>query len=184
MGPSTILTTPPGFDAAFAFVVGVEGVYSDDANDKGNWTGGQVGVGILKGTKYGISAASFPRLDIVNLTLNQAKTLYLVHYWAPLQATHLPVSIAAVCFDAAVNHGVHTAVIMLQQALHVTADGLVGPITLHAAQTADEHATVLEIGARRAFAYAGDAQIATDGLGWMRRLLKLLFQFAPRGPAS
>ncbi|MFC0406768.1 hypothetical protein [Roseomonas elaeocarpi] len=30
------------------------------STDPGNWTGGQVGKGKLKGTKYGIAAASYP----------------------------------------------------------------------------------------------------------------------------
>lgn len=38
--------------------------YSNDPNDRGNWTGHNVGVGILKGTKYGIAAHAYPRLDI------------------------------------------------------------------------------------------------------------------------
>ena len=46
----------------------VEGGYQCDPDDKGNWTGGNVGVGLLKGTKYGISAASFSNVDIKNLT--------------------------------------------------------------------------------------------------------------------
>lgn len=42
---------------------------TDDRNDKGNWTGGRVGVGQLKGTKYGISAAAYLHLGIKSLTL-------------------------------------------------------------------------------------------------------------------
>ena len=52
------------FDAAFARLLGNEGGFDDDARDRGNWTGGRIGVGELKGTKYGVSAAAFPDLDI------------------------------------------------------------------------------------------------------------------------
>ena len=44
------------FDKAFDWVMKWEGIFSDDPNDPGNWTGGQPGKGILKGTKFGISA--------------------------------------------------------------------------------------------------------------------------------
>lgn len=36
-----------------------------DANDPGNWTGGEIGKGECKGTNYGISAASYPDLGAV-----------------------------------------------------------------------------------------------------------------------
>ena len=36
------------FDAAFAAVIGVEGAYSSDPSDPGNWTGGVVGSGKLR----------------------------------------------------------------------------------------------------------------------------------------
>ena len=38
------------FDEAFRRLIGHEGGYSTDRRDPGNWTGGKVGVGILKGT--------------------------------------------------------------------------------------------------------------------------------------
>ena len=52
------------FDKAFDIIVGVEGGFSLDPNDPGNWTGGKRGVGELKGTRWGISAKSYPHLDI------------------------------------------------------------------------------------------------------------------------
>jgi hypothetical protein len=36
----------------------------------------------LKGIKYGISAASYPTLDISNVTLTQAQDIYEADYWA------------------------------------------------------------------------------------------------------
>lgn len=74
-------TMNPAFESAFKRIVGHEGVLSMRANDAGNWTGGKVNVGELKGTKYGISAAAFPNVDIKNLTLLQAKELYKAEYW-------------------------------------------------------------------------------------------------------
>lgn len=40
-----------------------EGNLSTDRNDAGNWTGGSVGVGDLKGTKFGISATTQPTAE-------------------------------------------------------------------------------------------------------------------------
>ena len=58
-----------------------EGEYTTASNDPGNWTGGKVGKGKLNGTKYGIAAASFPKLDIKNLTIAQAEAIYRRDYW-------------------------------------------------------------------------------------------------------
>ena len=56
------------FDEAFERLMGHEGVLSVDPNDPGNWTGRRVNVGVLRGTKFGISAAQYPDEDIPNLT--------------------------------------------------------------------------------------------------------------------
>jgi lysozyme family protein len=70
------------FDPAFQFIIlNHEGGFQKLPNDKGNWTGGKIGVGVLKGTKYGISAARFPELDIENLTVAAAEEIYRAQYW-------------------------------------------------------------------------------------------------------
>lgn len=78
------------FDHCFAFTVGSEGGYTSDSADKGNWTGGAVGAGVLKGTKYGISAAEYPTLDIANLTQADAETIYRKDYWPGIRAPRCP----------------------------------------------------------------------------------------------
>ncbi len=97
------------FERAIAFVLRWEGGFSTDRNDKGNWTGGQVSVGIFKGTKYGISAAAHPDLDIQNLTLEQAKQIYYADYWQQSGASALDSDFAVVHLDTAVNMGVGRA---------------------------------------------------------------------------
>jgi hypothetical protein len=36
-----------------------------DERDPGNWTGGAIGKGELRGTKWGISAQTYPQIDIL-----------------------------------------------------------------------------------------------------------------------
>lgn len=91
------------FQRAIAFVLRWEGGFSTDRNDKGNWTGGAVGVGVFKGTKYGISAASYPDLDIQNLTLEQAKDIYYKNYWLGSGADKLISDMALIHMDTSVN---------------------------------------------------------------------------------
>lgn len=47
------------FDKAFNRLIGHEAGYSNDRRDPGNWTGGKVGIGTLKGTKFGIAANTY-----------------------------------------------------------------------------------------------------------------------------
>jgi lysozyme family protein len=92
-----------------------EGGYTADPNDIGNWTGGEVGAGELKGTKWGISAASFPHLDIKNLTVTEAASIYEERYWEAISGDKRPFPEALVVFDFAVNSGVSRALAMWDQ---------------------------------------------------------------------
>jgi len=100
---------------AIDFVLRWEGGFSADKNDPGNYTGGKVGVGEFKGTKFGISAGSYPTVDIVNLTKEQAIAIYERDYWQRSGADKLPWPLNLVVFDSAVNAGVGKAQQWLQQ---------------------------------------------------------------------
>lgn len=179
------------FDAAFEVLIGHEGGFTDNAKDPGNWTGGKVGKGRLAGTKFGISAASFPTLDIMALTLDQAKAIYRASYWTPARCDQLPMPAALIMFDAAVNNGRGNAIKFLQQATGATADGLIGTATLAALSKAlgngsPERATALaaEMLARRMHFMASLSTWPTFGLGWARRLCTLPFQGARLASAT
>jgi len=118
------------FEQAFALTVGAEGGFQNDETDRGNWTGGDVGKGQLRGTKFGVSAATYPTLDIQTLTLDQARDIYRRDFWQPLRCDELPRLIAILMFDAGVNNGRGNAVRFLQRALDIADDGVLGPITL------------------------------------------------------
>lgn len=165
----------PAFDGAFIAVVGVEGGYSDDPRDPGNWTGGAVGAGLLRGTKYGISAASFPTLDIAALTRRAAKAIYRQRYWDRVAGDSLPPAVGLETFDAAVNQGVGFAAHTLQRAAATPVDGVIGPKTVAAVRACAPAGLVVEIAARRAVRYAA-GDMARYGLGWMRRLMRITAQ--------
>lgn len=112
-----------------------EGEFSTDRKDGGNWTSGKVGVGKFKGTKYGISAAAYPKLDIYNLAESDALAIYQRDYWNVIRADNLPGNLRYSVFDMAVNAGPTAAIRVLQRAAGVTADGKLGPKTLAAALT-------------------------------------------------
>jgi lysozyme family protein len=160
------------FDAAFKFVIGAEGAWSGDPNDRGNWTGGKVLAGTLRGTKYGISAAAYPDLDIASLALSDAETIYRNDYWEKIHGDTLPDRIAMFAFDCAVNQGVSAAIRLLQTTYGVTVDGIIGSRTVTAIQNTNLDLET-DFLARRAVLYASGAAFANYGLGWMRRLFRL-----------
>jgi lysozyme family protein len=163
------------FERAFEVVVGNEGGFTANASDPGNWTGGGCGVGQCKGTKYGISAASYPTLDIAGLSLADARAIYQRDYWDRIKADELPPSLALLAFDAAVNSGPSRAVHWMQAALGVKADGVIGPETMAAVKaSAGKGAALLaEFQAQRLHFMASLATWRTFGLGWARRVCRL-----------
>jgi lysozyme family protein len=109
----------------------VEGDYQCDPNDKGNWTSGKIGVGELKGTKYGISAMSYPHLDIKNITKDFAEYLYKRDYWDRNKCNYMPDALSIAVFDYVFLSG-KQAIKDLQASLGVKVDGIIGNQTIGA----------------------------------------------------
>lgn len=132
------------FAAAVATLLAHEGGYQALPDDPGNWTGGKIGAGELKGTKYGISAAQYPALDIAALTADDAAAIYRRDWWDRFGLGRLPPPLAAKLLDAAANIGIENAVVALQRALRaagpvragnpiIAEDGKLGAATTAAA---------------------------------------------------
>lgn len=155
------------FDQAFDRLINHEGGYSNDRNDLGNWTGGKVGVGELKGTKFGIAAHSYPYLDIKNLTLEQAKEIYRRDFWDILGDAHS--SIKFQVFDAAVNHGHGNAIRFLQRAVGVADDGAWGKVSQAALNRMETNDVLLRFVAFRLKFWASLRSFDIYGRGWTNR---------------
>ena len=87
------------------FTLRYEGGFSADARDPGDWTGGKIGKGSLKGTKYGIAASAHPTLDIARLTSTAAAEIYWRDYVVAPGFDRLAPPLLLVVFDAGVNCG-------------------------------------------------------------------------------
>lgn len=162
------------FDKAFTTLVGHEGGFQRSFNDRGNWTSGVVGVGELKGTKYGISAMSYPSLDIENLTLDQAKEIYKRDWWDAMKCDEMPEELAFQVFDGAVNSGRGNAVRWLQRAVGVVDDGYMGPVTLGRVRLLKEWEVVLAYNLERLKFLTKISTFNEYGRGWVRRVVSNL----------
>lgn len=158
------------FDTAFERVIGHEGKFQNNPKDRGNWTTGVVGKGELKGTKFGISAMSYPHLDIRNLTVEQAKVIYKRDFWDRAKADQYDGAIAYQLFDMAINHGNGNAIRMLQRAADVADDGQVGPLTIAAINAMDLNDVLMRLNAQRIRFMTKLSTWAEFGAGWANRV--------------
>lgn len=123
------------FEQSLKLTKTAEGGFQSDYHDSGNWTGGKIGHGHLLGTKYGISAQSYPGEDIKNLTPERAAALYRRDFWDCFEFdnNNIPDCVRYDLFDIAVQTSApgnpQVARVLLQRALGVVDDGDIGPIT-------------------------------------------------------
>lgn len=147
------------FERAFAWVLMVEGPETNDPRDPGGLT------------RFGISQRAHPEVDVSRLTVEGAKRIYRTEYWDRARCEAFPLCIALALFDAAVNQGVTTAVRLLQLALKVDPDGVVGPKTIEAASRAIPFDLLDDFQSHRALRYSEGQHVFRRG--WFRRQFRL-----------
>ena len=120
------------FDRAAGYIFKLEGGYVNDPDDSGGATNLGITQNVYDSTK---------KKDVKNITEAEAESIYLKNYWLPskcdiIDKTHP--ALAAIHFDCAVNCGVYQANKLLQRALGVEDDGVIGSITLRSVRMCDE----------------------------------------------
>ena len=149
------------FDDSFTRLLGNEGGYSDNSSDPGGKT--------MWGITEAVARACGYTGEMRDMPQDVAKAIYKPRYWDPISGDSLG-DLAFHVFDAAVNSGVRQATIWLQQALGVTADGVIGPGTRLAIAQADiGRATRAFNGARLAF-MTDLPTWPSFGRGWAKRI--------------
>lgn len=164
MTKSETTTAPPdAFRQAVAFVLAdrIEGGYVNDPRDPGGET------------NFGISKRAYPKVNIKTLTRDDAIAIYQRDYWVATGCDDLPPKIAVALFDGAINQGRTVAARLLQTALGVAVDGIIGPKTIAAAYDADQDDLVIQFIGLRLRRYAHTANSMTYMRGWANRVLEL-----------
>lgn len=151
------------FERAFHIVMRLEGGYVNDPHDNGG------------ATKYGISQARYPNLDIEELTEAKAKAIYRRDFWDAYRCGELPWPIAFLIFDGVLNHHPLRPIRWLQQAVGVTADGLLGPRTVAAAKACRDPIGVARDMTMQRIEYVKQlADYPRFGKGWHSRHVQAL----------
>jgi len=123
-------------------------------------------------TKYGIDQRSHPRVNIRNLTKDQARNIYWDSYWRTIAGAYLPARTAWAVMDCAVNCGRAQAAKWLQRALQIEDDGIIGPRTLERALLGNDGELALAVLAQREAHYralAKKGNFAKYLKGWLNR---------------
>jgi lysozyme family protein len=150
------------FDQAFKAVIEHEKGYVNDPDDPGGET------------NYGISKRAYPHLDIKNLSLGQAKVIYLHDYWNKLRLDQLPVPVRFDMFDMGVNSGLGNAAKILQRAVGVADDGVIGPKTVAAANNLDPQLLDKRFNGQRLMFLSDNKMWQKYGRGWVKRVAQNL----------
>ena len=91
-----------------------------------------------------------------------------------MKADQLPGAVRYLVFDAAVNSGVGQAARWLQRAVKVKDDGVIGPMTLLAANQSNPEALVRRYLSQRLRFMSDLANWPAFGRGWARRIADLM----------
>lgn len=161
------------FDRCLAETLAHEGGWADDPRD----AGGATMKGITFATYRAWKKRPITKAELRNISDAEVAAIYRQNYWDAVRGDDLPSGLDLVAFDAAVNSGVSRGAKWLQSALGVTADGMIGPQTIAAAQQAHPEAVIdRAISARLAFlrvaknTKTGALLWPTYGKGWTRRV--------------
>ena len=159
------------FEAAFDEVIGLEGGYVNDPNDKGGET------------NWGIAKRWHPNVDVKHLSKEGAKQIYWNEYWNPLQlAVVLNDDIAAEIFEQAVNMGRKQAAYHVQWSLGllgepVNVDGFLGQATSAAINKLGQARSLAFLKCANGFQFMKYLEIVTADpsqkkffVGWLKRV--------------
>ncbi len=144
---------------------------------EGGWTP------IDGGTMHGVTQAVYdnyrlsidaPMQSVRNISQNEVTVIMFSRYWKPAQCDLLPAKVAIAHFDAAYNEGVSGAIRVLQAALGVAQDGVIGEQTQRAIAGADPVALLADYLDARVASYrriATEDPAKTEYLaGWLNRV--------------
>ena len=154
------------FKQIFDRLIGHEGGYVNDPRDPG----GETNWGVTKRT----AQANGYTGDMKTMTRQQAYEIYHRAFWVRYQCDQMPPAIAYQFFDAAVNHGFGNASRMLQRAVGVLDDGIIGKYSLEAINRNPISDTLMVLNGERLNFYTRLNNFERYGKGWVNRVAQNL----------
>jgi lysozyme family protein len=155
------------FDACLAFTLGQEGGFVDDPRDPGGATNEGV---TLSSFRNWMGDQTLTVADLLDMTDDDRAAFYGAGYWNPISGDQLPPAVAMMTNDFAVNAGVRTSAMRLQQVVGAYQDGSIGRLTLDAVAAMDQTFIVGRLGQLRMAYYESLTSLfPIYGAGWTNR---------------
>lgn len=140
--------------------------FSNDPDDPGGATQCGITQTELNGDR---TQEDLPPENVINMPETEGTAIYYGSYWLP-ECPMLPVGLDLCYFDTKVNQGGTEATKILQFALGVTADGIIGLITIAAIKAiTNVEAVINAFTARREAVYEETRNFPIFGTDWERR---------------
>ncbi len=165
------------FERALAHVLEMEGGFSDDRYDPGGATNFGITIGdYARWRQISLNSNNYAHIreELRHIAPETVRSIYEKRYWEPAGCAEMPAGLALMHFDAGVNHGIGTAIRILQAALGVDADGEIGPITRRAIREKNMKRTLERYADGRRRRYRSLSHFWRFGRGWLRRVDKTL----------
>lgn len=154
------------FDKSLALVFKEEGGYVWDKRDPG----GETNMGVTRSAWQSYLGKHVEDGEMVKLTKEQVTPFYRTLYWDKVYGDDLPYGLDYLAFDFAVNAGTKRSILLLQQSLGVTADGVIGPVTLAVINKTPINELINNFSEQKEKYYRGLKLFPVFGNGWMNRL--------------
>ena len=165
------------FEAALTHVLEMEGGYTDDPFDPG----GPTNKGILlreyaqwKGVTLDAGNTAGLKGELRSIPDLAVREIYRRRYWQPARCEELSPACGLMHFDAAVNHGVGSAIRMLQEAAGTDADGEIGRLTRTAIKGMTTERLLDRYAGLRRKRYRSLPHFWRFGRGWLNRVDRTL----------
>lgn len=154
-----------------------EGGFTNDRRDPGN----QLPDGRAGCTMLGVTQASWESFigkrttqeKMRQLTVHDVAPIYKKKYWDAVKGDELPAGLDYLLFDFAVNAGPGRAIKVMQSALGVSSDGVIGRMTIKALRDADANELIEKFSDAKETYYKSLKTFETFGKGWMRRVAEV-----------
>ena len=154
------------FERSLALVLQHEGGYVNHPSDPG----GRTNLGVTQRVWEQYVGHPVDEAEMRSLTKEMVSPLYRKEYWDAVHGDKLPCGADYLAFDFAVNAGSFRCVKTIQRALNITADGVIGPVTVKAIQDTNAEDFINNFSAAKESFYRGLTTFPTFGKGWLNRV--------------
>ena len=154
------------FERSLALVLQHEGGYVNHPSDPG----GRTNLGVTQRVWEDYVGHKVDEAEMRSLTKEMVSPLYRKEYWDAVHGDKLPCGADYLAFDFAVNAGSFRCIKTIQRALNITADGVIGPVTVKAIQDTNAEDFINNFSAVKENFYRGLTTFPTFGKGWLNRV--------------